>query len=531
MTLFAQRTPRLTIAIIVDQLSYAKLMELRPYLKGGIHEILEHGLVYHNAYQQHGMPSTATGHAALSTGTYASAHGITGNNWHDSAGKKVVCDDDSTQSSAVFAVDGMHDYGKSPHNLMVDTITDQFMLASKPFAQHTAYSISLKSRSAILTAGKLGKALWFDPQSGWFTSSKAYFETLPQWLVHFNKKKQLNTIKDISWQRAYKARDYPYRMFKDKPESMQLFSKTIPIDHSQASPYTSFLQTPAANRLVFELARTCVDTHLSKKPDDKILLWICPSALDHTGHEFGPNSIHITDLIYHLDLELFRLYKHVTKHIRKKDVLVLLTSDHGMGSSPEEMYTKGYPTAQRILTSKLQDALNIIAYDQSGYTDMIVGIKAPNIFFDVNKLNALSKAKRNEVLDACKQYLIAQPGIKDVWTAEELQKRSFEPTSLALYFKNQLYHGRNGQLIVQPDPYCFLTRHTTGASHKSPYNYDTHVPLIIYQVRSHERANIYSRTNCMQCAPTLSHLLGIPKPSATTQALLPGIVPTNDPCF
>ena len=41
ITLFAHRIPRLTLAIVVDQLSYAKLMELKPYLKGGLHDILE----------------------------------------------------------------------------------------------------------------------------------------------------------------------------------------------------------------------------------------------------------------------------------------------------------------------------------------------------------------------------------------------------------------------------------------------------------------------------------------------------------
>jgi len=529
--LIAQRIPRLAIIMVVDQLSYAKLKELKPYLTGGLHNILERGIVYHNAYQPHGMPATATGHSAISSGTFAHTHGITGNGWYNDEGKKVVSDDDSTERAAVFATNSMHDYGKSSHYLMVDNVTDQFMLSAQPYAKRTSYSISLKSRAAIFTAGKLGKPLWFDPQTGWFTSSKAYFDKLPAWLIRFNKKKQLNKLESVTWERAFKARDYPYRMFSRNPETIGLFGKTIPIDHTVTRPYEHFLQTPAANKLVFELARICVDEHMTKNPNDQMLLWLCPSSLDRAGHEFGPDSVHITDLIYHLDLELYRFYNYITKHVRKKEVLLIVTADHGMGYPPEEMHAKGYTNARRIMTNNIQQELNKIAHKETGYNNMIVGIKAPSIYFDTKKLNKLPKHSRDELLQKCKAYVALQPGIKRVWTYDELYNSFFEDAALSLYFKNQMYHGRCGQLIVQPDPYCFLTQHEQGTSHKSPYNYDTHVPLMIYQTASHERASIFDRVTCLQCAPTIAYLLGIPKPSATTQALLPGIAPTNDPCF
>jgi len=531
IALVAHRKPRLVIALVIDQCSYKKLMELKPYFTGGLHNILERGIVYHNAYQPHGMPATATGHTAIASGTFAHTHGITGNGWYNSDGKKIICDDDNTEDAAVFATNSMHSHGKSSHNLMVDTVTDQFILSSKPYAKHTSYSISLKSRAAIFTAGKLGKPLWFDPETGWFTSSKAYFDKLPAWLIRFNKKKQISDMTSVTWNRAFTARNYPYRMFAKKGQSIGLFGKTIEIDHSTPSPYDNFLQTPTANSLIFELARICVDEHISKNANDQMLLWLCPSSIDRAGHEFGPDSVHVTDLLYHIDLELFRFYNYVTKHIRKKDVLIMITADHGMGSSPEEMNVKGYTNAQRIMIEPIKKELNAIAYKESGYNDMIIGIKAPSVFFDVKKLNKLPQEKRENMLNACKKFISNQPGIKRVWTYDELHNSSFEDSALSLYFKNQAHHGRYGQLIVQPDPYCFLTRHSKGVSHKSPYNYDTHVPLMIYQAASYERASIYDRVTCLQCAPTLAYFLGIPKPSATTQSLLPGVTPTNDPCF
>lgn len=530
-SLSARRIPRLTLAIVVDQLSYQKLMSLRPYLKGGLHDILQYGVVYHNAYQPHGMPATSVGHTALSTGTYAKSHGICGNGWYNDEGIKINCDEDTAENAAVFSPTGMHDYGKSAHNLLVDTITDQFMLAAPSHAQHTAYSISLKSRSAICTAGRLGKPLWFDDQTGWFTSSKAYFDKLPHWLIRFNKKKDLQNLKSITWHRAFENRDYPYRMFNKNVDEIGLFGKTIPIDHTKKNPYHHFLQTPTANNLVFELARICVDEHLSKNPDDKMLLWICPSALDKAGHEFGQDSVQVTDLIYHLDKEIFRFYNYVTKHIRKKDVLVVVTADHGSGYEPEKMAAKGMTLAHRVISSTIKHGLNEAAYKQSGYTNLITGIKAPNIFFNMKKLDNLSSEKRKKTLEACKQYLLEQPGIKHAWTYDELQTTLFDNDALALYYKHQAYPGRFGQIIAQPAPYSFITPHTTGTSHKSPYDYDTHIPLIIYQPGSHEGRNYYEKVLSVQCAPTLAYLLNIPRPSASTAPTLPGITPTNDPCF
>ena len=529
--LLAYRKPRLIVVVTVDQFSYNKLMECKPYLKGGLHNLLEHGIVYHNMYQPHGLPSTATGHTALSTGTYACTHGISGNAWYNTDGVKVACDDDNNPESFVFSTHDMHHYGKSPHNLMVDTITDQFILSSEPYAQHTSYSISFKSRSAILTAGKLGKALWFDPETGWFTSSKAYFDKLPAWVIRFNKKKRLNEMTSITWNRAYTSRDFPYRMFSKDPSSLGLFGKTIPFDRTASEPYEYFSQTPAANSLIFELARTCIDEHVSRNPDNQLLIWLCPGALDRAGHEFGADSLHITDLIYHLDLELFRFYNAITKHVRKKDVLIVLTADHGIGNAPEKMQEKGYTGAHRIMADQLKKYLNTVAYKETGYHQMIVGIKAPGIFFDLKKLQKLPQEKQDALMAACKSVIQKHPGVKKVWTYQELQNTTIEPKSLSAYFKHQAYPGRSGQLIVEPEPYCFMTQYHQGTSHKSPYNYDTHIPFIIYQSGSYERASIYDQVLSLQFAPTLAHIIGIPRPSACTHALLPGVTPTNDPCF
>ncbi len=198
------KKPRLTVIMVVDQFAYSYLPKLSPYLKNGIKFLMQHGVVYENAYYPHAMPSTAPGHTDLSAGITADYTGIIGNNWFDELGNKIAADDDDPQQAAVINPrGGVYDYGKGPRNIMVDNISDQYVLAQEPGMPRVAISLSIKSRSAICTANKLGKAIWLDTESGNFTSSKAYYEKLPNWLVSFNQQKRLSNLRSVTWPLYY----------------------------------------------------------------------------------------------------------------------------------------------------------------------------------------------------------------------------------------------------------------------------------------------------------------------------------------
>src|SRR6266478_7571633 len=193
MIAYNTKPPRLAVILIIDQFAYRYITKLYPHLKHGLRYLLDNGVVYTNAHMPHGQPGTSTGHAGLNTGTCANYHGFTSNSWYEN-GKKVLCDDDSSPETFVLSPHGnTYDYGKSSQRLKVDGLSDQCVLQTEPSSHFAVYSISGKSRSAIPTASKLGKALWLDPATSLFTSSKAYFDTLPEWLQQFNKNNNINT--------------------------------------------------------------------------------------------------------------------------------------------------------------------------------------------------------------------------------------------------------------------------------------------------------------------------------------------------
>ena len=177
-----EKSPQLTIVIVIDQFAYHELQKLLPHFTGGIKFLHDKGIRYINAIHPHGMPETGVGHTSIGTATLAKDHGIIGNSWIDPQGNNVACDADNSPYAAVFSPEGTYDFGVSPKNIMVDTLSDQLAISSYPHAQNLVYSLSLKSRSSVGMAGRLGKALWFDPKTGHFTSSKVYFNELPDWV-------------------------------------------------------------------------------------------------------------------------------------------------------------------------------------------------------------------------------------------------------------------------------------------------------------------------------------------------------------
>ena len=122
-----------------------------------------------------------------------------------------------------------------------------------------------------------------------------------------------------------------------------------------------------------------------------------------------------------------------------------------------------------------------------------------------------------------KHELLQTPGIKNVWTSDELDHLVFQPNTIEYFIQQQRFPGRSGQLFIQVYPYCMISKYTAGTSHEVPCENNMHVPLIVYRKGMTEKKTINKEVELLQVAPTLSQLLGIPKPSLARFSILPGI--------
>lgn len=519
---FAQ-PPTLTVVIVVDQLAHRYLTNMRPYLKGGFKTLLEQGIVYESAYVPHAMPATGTGHAGLNTGTFATYHGIIGNRWFDSQGKKIHCDDDSAERAAVFSSTGTHDYGKSSRNVMVDGISDQFAMASTPKQSKAVYAVSLKSRTAVLSANKFGKAIWFDAKEGRFTSSKAYFERLPDWLNKFNKKQVPQNDKTFFWRPVYDLKSEAYQWHE--PESYAfvhnqkpLINTTISLKDKGETSYEIYEKIPQANQMLLDLASTVIDTQLKEK--DSLLLWLDISSLDKLGHFYGPQSNEIFDMMYQIDRQLGAFITKVQRMVGSDKVLFALSADHGVSPVIQLMQKKGYQDARLIMRDKLISEMNAYIFQKHGIEKLIYAFYSPQFFVDMPIFKKLSKKKQRAISKDVKIFLMSQPGIRKVWTYDELRNAA-GLGKIECFFKKQLFYGRSGYFIVQTFPYNRITKYTTGTSHKTPYEYNTHVPLILYWPNHLASRVVSQNVWILQLANTLAGLLQVQKPSASMFMRLP----------
>lgn len=534
----SQETPQLTIVIVVDQLYYGHLTKLRSYLNGGgLGFLLNEGIVYTQAHTPYACPETGPGHTTLNTGVPPKLNGIPHNGWCETdCNKPINCDDGSATEDAVFGPQGLLPYGKSPQYIMVDGISDQLMMQTDQHKEYKVFSIGVKSRSAICTANKMGKAIWFDTVTGMFTSSKAYYQELPAWVNDFNRTYQQN-IKSYTWQLFHGCLPAAYRFkhahnYKGSALSQSLIGKTFRPNMTSEEPFKDFAMTPAANKLVFDAALACIDDHFCKNNrDEKMFLWVLIGGLDKLSHMAGPNSIEVIDTIYHLDHQIKRFMDCVNAKTRKRNILWALTADHGVSPLPEQMLEDGYSAACRILVDVLAQDINEQIQKDFSIEKSILYINGNSVHLNKPALKAVEKDKRKQTKKAIITHLEKQKGIKKVWTCKELRNLPTELNSIENYYQNELFKGRAGNLIIYTYPYCLLARNKTGTDHHSPYNYDTHIPMIIYQRGWHQRKIIDEPVYNTQFAPTLSYILKVPRPSACTADVLPGIIFKEDCCF
>lgn len=511
------KIPKLTVVFIIDQLRYQSLMNIKPYLKGGLKKFLDQGINFESAFWPHAMPSTGVGHAGLVTGTFAKNHGIIDNGWLDEKGNKTKCDDDTAERAAVFSPTGFYDYGKSAHHLMVDNVSDQLIMQSTTKKQNKVFSVSLKSRAAIMLAGNLGKALWFDQEGMQFTSSKAYFSILPPWTIQFNKNKKVDET--TRWNLAYPKESKAYNSVR----AMDYKYARLPQMYQTEVTQKHCLKTPFCQNLLFDLAQECLDQEFSDTLNT-FVLFVSLSTLDKVGHVFGPDSIEYLDILYHLDKRLENFIITVYKRINPDDVLFILTSDHGDMPILEQLKDKGYSKTHRINKNKLITMLNKKIEKRFDVKNFIRHIDTPDIYITKESSCSLSEKTKKKIYSYIQNYLTKIPGIKKVWRQKELAKSSCESNQFEYFYKNQLFPSRSGELILQVFPYTLVSKNEKGTSHKSPYHYDTQVPLIFYQKGKLEQKGIKNSIWLPQVSATLAQLLEIPIPSAATFSALPEIV-------
>ena len=510
----SQNKPKLVIGIVVDQMRPDYLYRYYDqYSEGGFKKILKEGYNCKNVHYNYIPTYTGPGHSSIYTGCTPSSHGIVGNNWYERNSKKVVyCVEDS---SAVGVGSSSRAGKMSAKRQLSPTIGDELKFYSQ--MQSKVIGIALKDRAAILPAGHAANAAyWYE--NGNFISSNYYLKTLPDWVVGFNKLNKADKYLSQVWNTLLPIEQYTNSMADDnkfegtfKGEARPVFPHNLPALKEQNGQLNMIRSTPFGNSLTLDFALACITGEQLGKDEKTDLLAISFSSTDYVGHQYGIDAIETQDTYLRLDRDLASLLEFLDKEIGKDQYLIFLTADHAGVRTPSYLLENKTP-AGYINENTFKDSLAGFYFRSYG-DSLVLDYTNQQFYLSQQKITA-KKLNPQEVHEKGKNYLLQLNGVSSVFTKDVLRSGLQMQNDIGQKTMMGFNDERCGDLFVN-FYHGYVEYHQTGTTHGSPYNYDTHVPLLFFGngIKKGEDWNLYQITDI---APTVSALLNIPFPGGAT---------------
>jgi hypothetical protein len=498
--------PKLIVVITVDQLRPDYFTRWKPQLTGGLGQLATEGAFFSEGYQDHAVTETAPGHSTILSGMWPAHTGIIRNS-------------EGVQDTLAPLL-GIAGPGASPRRMRGTTLFD-WLKAVDPTAR--ALSVSRKDRGAILTIGKSKEQVfWY--QSGLFTTSKYYADTLPSWVQAFNARrlpfKAANTVWTLLLpDSAYKE---PDNEIWENGGSSVVFPHRLPAESLPAA--LALPGVPAMDSLTLAFALEGFEAlKLGKKGTD--ILAVSLSTTDAVGHAFGPDSREIHDQVLRLDRYLAWFLKRLTDRVGRDNVVVVLTADHGVTSFPERTRAKG-GTAYRVLLDTLITAVNGDLDRVAGTTREWLSFDTGMLFLQDNGRFAAMGIRTDSILDAVTARILRVPGVARVIKTADLARADTANDPVARRWLHQLTPDASVPLTVSLQPgSVWDIPNVPIAMHGQPSDDDAHVPIIFWG-KGIRRGVYAGRTNTVDIAPTLAAVLGVAPLSLVdgrvrTDALMP----------
>lgn len=521
--------PKLVVGIVVDQMRVDYLYRYWDQLgNDGFKRMIGNGHFLRNAHYNYMSTLTGPGHASVHTGTTPEHHGIIANDWFlRSSGKYTYCAEDT-------AVQGVgHDSYKgqrSPVWLRSTTIAEELELATN--RRSKTIGVASKDRGSILPNGRIGDAaFWYvGGDEGKYISSTWYMEELPSWLKKFNKQKLPHKYLKEDWETLLPIEEYTQSLPDDNPYETIYPTKKRPVfpyDLSKIKKEKGNLDLvryiPMGNSLTVDMAIAAIDGEEMGKDADCDMLSLSFSATDKVGHYFGVTAVETQDTYLRLDLEIARLLKHLDQQVGNGEYLVFLTADHGGPHNPNYIKDEG-GSAGFIQFVGVKTVAQETLEKAHGPGQWVLGVSNEQVYLNREYIHqrGLDLARSQQmVADA----LVGMDGIMKAVSATTLNTTDYNDGVMQLV-QNGFDQERSGDVMFVTDPGFYPWEKwykDKGSDHRSPWNYDTHIPIIFYG-KGVKVGSSVREVNITDIAPTVSMMLGIMEPNACTGKVIPEVI-------
>ncbi len=513
--------PKLVVGIVVDQMRWDYLTRYYNLFQsnGGFRRMLGDGFSFDNTQVPYTPTVTACGHTCVYTGSVPALHGIVGNNWWDNRlNKGMYCSEDKS----VKGVGGKteEDGQMSPKNMLTTTVCDELRLSNQ-FASKVI-GIAIKDRGAILPAGhSANAAYWYEAKSGNFISSTYYMNELPAWAQKFNQRKLPDSLYQLGWKTLLPPTVYTaYATADEKSYESKPFGKeavAFPYDLSKfvGKDYSKISSTPWGNTLTAEMAKAAIIGEKLGQGSATDFLAVSFSSPDYIGHSFGPNSWENVDDYVRLDQELGRFFQFLDAQLGAKSYTVFLTADHAVAHVPGFLKENKIPGGLLDMTGMMKD-MNLQIKQRFGVENAIASIMNEQVYLSRKRLDT-TKADILEIKNWIAAYLMKDESITHAFASDDILISPLPKTIREMY-ANGFHPSRSGDVIFIPKPGYFIGGNT-GTTHGSPFQYDTHIPLLWYGwgIKKGSSNKIVYMTDI---APTVAALLHIQAPNGNVGQVL-----------
>ncbi|MEO7189774.1 MAG: alkaline phosphatase family protein [Vicinamibacterales bacterium] len=510
--------PRLVVFLVMDQFRADYSQTYMHQWTKGLRRLFTEGAVFDRAAYPYGGTKTCAGHATISTGALPMVHGMVGNDWFDhSIDRTVSCFEDPSMAGVPLG-GGRSTEHYSWRSLRAPTFVDE--LGRQASRRPKVVSISTKPRSAISFAGAGGVdkvALWLE-SNGTFATSRAY--TTEPWpdVDAYLRARPISLSFGEMWVPFLSPSQLLYEDDVPGESRPAPWGRTFPhtIHSTSGVPddtyRSAWLRSPLSDRYLTELAIYLLGQRQLGRTEGTDVLTVSLVALDQSGHEFGPRSHEVQDVLARADQQLGHLLDTLDQTVGRGNYVLAFTSDHGVSQLPEYLATQHLESGR--ITS-VAAVVNAALTRVLGTPTKAGWVDGAAIAFRSETLEALRQ--RPGSLEEVRRAVEQIPGVAKVYRSEELS--SAEPTSDPWLPAMRLsyYPGRTADLMILPRR-GWIFRSNGGVDHGTPYDYDQRVPLVLFGAGI--RAGRYETlASPADIAPTLATLVHIRMPTAQGRTL------------
>jgi predicted AlkP superfamily pyrophosphatase or phosphodiesterase len=478
--------PSLVVILVSDQFRADYVTMYSDAWTAGLKEIVTQGAVFTEAAYPYGVTKTCAGHGTIGTGMLPATHGLIDNQWYERRSHSFVsCTDDGTAHDLLFG-GGRGDEQHSAKRYLVRNFADE--LKHQARNRPRVVSLSLKARSAIGLGGHGGAdstIVWKEDGGARFVTSDALTTKASPAVEAFLKAHPVTQSQFELWDRfkpasAYKFTDEAPGEPANKQTFPHVFEEAIRTSNSTPSVFDSWDDTPFTDDYLGAMAEHLIVAEQLGQRQTTDLLAVSFSALDLIGHDYGPRSHEVQDVLLRLDATIGRLLATLDARVGRNRYVLAFSSDHGIAMLPEQSFpqtTVGRLTGNlgqpgRLTNISVANAVEGALDRALGRSRYVEAISVPNIYF---KPGVLDRIRANPAAQQAVEK--AATGVRGVikvfWSADLAATTPTNDPALAALRKSYIAD-RSGDLVY------VLERNwvtSAGTNHGSGYDYDQRVPL------------------------------------------------------